>query len=165
MKHKILLTIMACGASLVLCPGVRAQDASPAPATTGTDAGGGEGGHHHGGHKGGGPGHGPNADKVLERLTTELSLTADQQAKIKPLLEAQQTQMQALHADTATADKDKREKFKQIHESTVSQINAVLTPDQQTKYAALQEARKSQRGEHRHGGGGGAAAPSASPAS
>jgi len=153
MKRNLILSIIASGAALALAPGLQAQEAAPAPATTGTDAGGHPGGHHGGDHRGG--------DR-LERLTKELDLTADQQAKIKPILETGHTQMESIHKDTSLSPEAKKAKMKEAHETETSQINAVLTADQQTKFAAMQAKMHG----HRHGGdeaGGPAAAPAATP--
>ncbi len=132
MKRNLILSIIACGASLALCPGLHAQDTTPAPATTTGTASGPEGHPLAGHHRGGG-------NPLLERLTTELSLTADQQAKVKPILEASHAQMQTIRQDVSLTKEDKMAKMKDARESMHSQINALLDPDQQTKYAAMLE--------------------------
>jgi Spy/CpxP family protein refolding chaperone len=99
---------------------------------------------------------------MLARLTKQLDLTDDQQTKLKPILEAAHTQMQSIHQDTTLAPEDKRSKMKDARDSLNSQINAVLTPDQQTKFAAMQARMHG----HHHGGedaGPSPAAPSATP--
>jgi len=148
MKRNLILSIIACGAGLALCPVMQAQDTSPAPAVTGTEAG--AGGHHWG-----------HGEGQLAFLTKELSLTPDQQEKIKPVVETFHTAIQGIHQDSTLARPDKMAKVKAARETEVSQINAILTPDQQTKYAALQEKMHN----HRHGGGEGAGAssPAATP--
>jgi Spy/CpxP family protein refolding chaperone len=151
MKRNLILSIIASGATLALVPGLQAQDAgtapaAPAPATTGTDTGG------HPGHHG----------DMLARLTKQLDLTDDQQAKIKPILETFHSQMQSVHQDSSLSQEDRRSKMKDARETMNSQINAVLTPDQQTKFAAMQ----AKMHDHHHGGEAGsppAAAPSATP--
>ena len=135
MKRKLILSIIACGASLALCPGLHAQDAAASPSATGTDAG----QHQWGNHRGGGPA------MMLQRLTTALDLTADQQAKNKPILEAETTQMQANRQDASLTQPDKMAKNKAIREDANTQINAILTPDQQTKFAAMQEKMRARR--------------------
>jgi Spy/CpxP family protein refolding chaperone len=146
MKRNFILTIIACGASLALCPGIYAQDASPS--TTGTDSG-----QHPWGHHGGGD--------MLERLTKALDLTPEEVTQIKPILETQRTQMQAIRADTTLTQQDKMAKAKDVHEATTTQINAILTPEQQAKYAEMQQKMHN----HRHGGGpGGADQAAPSPA-
>jgi Spy/CpxP family protein refolding chaperone len=124
MKRNLILSLLACGASLVLCPGVNAQDATPTPAAATSGADTGAGGHHHG--------------DMMARLTSELSLTDDQQAKIKPLLDTFHSTMQANRADTTLTQQEKMAKNKEARESLNTQINAILTPDQQTKFAAMQ---------------------------
>lgn len=75
----------------------------------------------------------------LEWLSKELNLTDDQKAKVKPILEDQEKQMQALRADTSLSQEQKHEKMMQLHETSHSQINGILTPDQQKKFAQLKE--------------------------
>lgn len=79
----------------------------------------------------------PTADQRLQRMTQMLNLTEDQQAKIKPILENESTQMQTLRSDTSLSQEDRMAKMKQIRESTTSQINPILTPDQQKQYAEM----------------------------
>jgi len=147
MKRNHILTIIACGAGLALSPSLHAQDAAPAPSTTGTDSG----GHQWGGHRGG---------ETIERLTTELSLTPDQQAKIKPILDQMHSDMQSLRSDTTATQEDKMTKMKAARDKANGEINDLLTADQQTKFAAMIAKMHNRRGGP---GGGGGAAPAATP--
>ena len=70
---------------------------------------------------------------MLKRLTTELGLTDAQQASLKPILETSGTSMQAIRQDTTLSREDKMAKMKEARDSVNTQINAVLTPDQQGK--------------------------------
>ena len=100
------------------------------------------------GQGGGQPGHGPmSADQRLQMMTKQLNLTADQQEKIKPMLENQSQQMQALHQDTTLSQEDRMSKMQQIRQSTNSQIKTVLNPDQQQKFEQMSS-------RHGHGPGG-----------
>ena len=83
-----------------------------------------QGGEHRGGRMGRGP-MTPQAE--LDRLNKELNLTKDQQDKIKPILEDQQKQMQALREDTSSSQQDRMSKMRDIHKSSTEQIRAVLT--------------------------------------
>jgi len=96
-------------------------------------------------------GHGQpmSPDQRLQMMTKQLNLTADQQQKIKPLLESQNQQMQALRADTSLSSEDRMSKMMQIRQSTNDQIKSSLNPDQQQKF----EQMMSRQG-HRHGGPG-----------
>ena len=98
---------------------------------------------------GGGGGGGRRGGMTIEQLTDRLKLTADQQAKIKPILDDQQKQMQALMQDQSASQDDRRSKMMALRTSTNDKINAVLTPDQKTEFAKMQAESRS-----RMGGGG-----------
>lgn len=102
-----------------------------------------QGEHHAMGH--GGP---PNPDQELAHMTQTLNLTADQQAKIKPILEDSSKQMQSLRSDASMSQQDRKTKMQEIHKSSMSQIRAVLTPDQQQKMDSMM---KSHQGHHERG--------------
>ena len=75
----------------------------------------------------------------LKMLTEKLNLTEDQQAKLKPILEDQSKQMKVLHDDASLAPADKQAKMKEVHESSIEKMNAVLTPDQQAKWKQMRQ--------------------------
>jgi Spy/CpxP family protein refolding chaperone len=93
-----------------------------------------------------GPHHGQHASH-LEWLSKELNLTDEQKEKVKPILDEQTKQMHATQEDSSLNQEQKRDKMKQIHQTTHSQINDILTPEQQKKFAELKE----QQMEHREG--------------
>jgi Spy/CpxP family protein refolding chaperone len=92
-----------------------------------------------------------------ERMAKELNLTADQQTKMKAIMESTHQQMSAIEKDQSLSQQDKHAKIQQLHESTKSQISAILTPDQQQKFAQMHEHMgQGGRGRgHRPGGQGG----------
>lgn len=75
----------------------------------------------------------------LKMLTEKLNLTDDQQAKLKPIIEDQSKQMKAIHDDTSLAPADRQAKMKEVHESSIEKMNAILTPDQQAKWKQLRQ--------------------------
>jgi Spy/CpxP family protein refolding chaperone len=84
---------------------------------------------------GGQMGHGPmTADQRMQMLTKQLNLTADQQEKIKPILESESQQMQALHQDSSLSREDRMSKMQQIRQSSNEQIKSNLNSDQQQKF-------------------------------
>jgi hypothetical protein len=83
----------------------------------------GPGGFHHGG------------GLSLDHLTKTLNLTADQQAKVQPILAQAKPQLQAIHQDAMT-------KAKAVMDSTMSQIRPLLTADQQAKADQMQKAHQ-----------------------
>src|SRR5262249_11795510 len=93
-----------------------------------------------------------SVDDQLKGLTDRLSLTADQQAKIKPILEDRSQQIQALMKDQSLSQEDRRSKSRAIQEATTAKIRDVLNDDQKKKYDEMQqEMRDRQR--QRQGGG------------
>ncbi|MBA3913909.1 MAG: hypothetical protein H0X25_08675 [Acidobacteriales bacterium] len=80
-----------------------------------------------------------SSEDHLKILTEKLNLTEDQQAKLKPVLEDESKQMDAIHEDRALAPADKRAKMQEIHESFAGQVNAVLTPEQQEKWKQMRQ--------------------------
>lgn len=78
----------------------------------------------------------------LQKLATQLNLTDEQKAKIKPLLQEQVTQLKAVHDDTSLSAEQRQAKMKEVHQNYHSQVMAVLTPEQQKKFAAIKEQKK-----------------------
>ncbi len=85
-----------------------------------------------------------------------LGLSDDQVTKIKAILEADAPKMKELRDDTTTKPEDRRAKFRELMEAETKEINAVLTPDQQTKWKEEMEKRRANRGAGAGGGAGGA---------
>jgi Spy/CpxP family protein refolding chaperone len=73
----------------------------------------------------------------MAELTKKLNLTEEQQAKIKPILENELQQTKSLREDKATPPQQRREKMQTIRTSTNDEINKVLTPEQQKKFAEM----------------------------
>jgi Spy/CpxP family protein refolding chaperone len=78
-----------------------------------------------------------DSQKHLQKLTKELNLSADQQAKVKSILDDQQQQFSTIRQDSSLSKADKHAKMQQVHDSSASQVRAVLNPDQQTKFDAM----------------------------
>jgi hypothetical protein len=94
--------------------------------------------------------------KRTEMLTKRLNLTSDQQAKVLDTLKSEQSQMESLHSDTSLSQDDRRSKMMDIHKASSGQIRALLNPDQQKKYDAMQN----EHGQgHRQNGDQGGGAP------
>ncbi|MGB8768246.1 MAG: hypothetical protein WCC92_01420 [Candidatus Korobacteraceae bacterium] len=95
-------------------------------------------------------GHGQpmTADQRLQHMTKQLNLSDAQQQQIKPILENEEKQMQALHQDSSLSQQESRSKMMQIRQSSSEQIKPILNADQQQKY----EQMMSRQGHHGHGG-------------
>jgi protein CpxP len=72
-------------------------------------------------------------EAMLDHLTTELNLTEDQRAKIKPIAEDVYRRMNEVRQDSSIPEQERRAKMKQIHENGLSQAKSILTADQQKK--------------------------------
>ncbi len=84
----------------------------------------------------GGPGmHRGMGGDPLEHLTKELDLTADQQAKVAPIVEQAKPQLQAIHRDAM-------EKARTVMENAGAQIRPLLNPEQQAKFDAIKKAHE-----------------------
>ncbi len=73
----------------------------------------------------------------LDDLTQKLTLTADQQKTIGPIIDDANAQTKAVRADDSLAQDDKREKMKGIMKSEHDSIRAALTADQQKLFDAM----------------------------
>ncbi len=91
---------------------------------------------------GGGMRHDP-----MERITEKLNLTADQKAKIQPILDEAKPKMEEIHRDAM-------QKSKALMDETKGKIRPLLTPEQQKTLDEAKDNRASRRG-GRHGGAGG----------
>jgi len=87
----------------------------------------------------------PSVDEQVKRLSDRLNLTSDQQSKIKPILEDQRTQMEALRNDSSLSREDRMAKMRSIRESTTSKIKDNLNDDQKKQYDAMQEEMRERR--------------------
>jgi periplasmic protein CpxP/Spy len=76
--------------------------------------------------------------KRTEMLTKQLKLTSDQQAKVLDIFKSEQSQMEGLHSDTSMSQDDRRAKMMDIHKASNDQIRALLDPNQQKKFDAMQ---------------------------
>jgi len=124
-------TILALAASLALGLGTAlAQDSQEQQPQQGPAQGMGPMGHHHGM---------PSVDDQVKHLTKKLSLTDDQQTKIKPILEDQSKQMQQIFSDSSLSRQDRFSKMQQVRQASDTQIKALLTADQQKKFDQMRE--------------------------
>lgn len=89
----------------------------------------------------------------VDFLTKQLNLTPDQVTQVKAIDADTWKQMQALRDDTSTAGPDKRAKMMDLHKESQAKIRALLTPDQQTKFDALQTQMRERRGNRGDGQG------------
>ena len=91
-----------------------------------------------------------------DMLKQNLSLTDDQTSQVKSIFEDSRTKMEALRSNSSLSQDDRRSQMMSLRKAENEKVEALLTPDQKTKYAAMQE---QMRGRMRGGAPGGDAAP------
>ena len=128
-RSALLALSVTCCAALLYAQMPAGQDQS-----SGTQASPSENGHHR-------PGKPMTTDERLQRLTQALDLTADQQEKIRPILENETQQMDTLRGNQSIPRDQRWDKVRTIMEETQSQIKPLLNPDQQKKYEEMMARR------------------------
>ena len=83
----------------------------------------------------GGAGHWHGHEFGLKGITEKLDLTADQETKVQPILDATKPQIATIHQEAM-------QKMKTVIDGALSQIRPLLTPDQQQKFDAIQKAHQ-----------------------
>jgi len=111
------------------------------------------------GQSGRGPGQPITADQRLERMSKQLNLSEAQQQQIKPILENESTQMQALRDNTSLSQQDRWAKMTQIRQEFAAQVKPILNADQQKQFEEMMSRQRQGRGP----GGPGQAPPSSQP--
>jgi Spy/CpxP family protein refolding chaperone len=72
-------------------------------------------------------------------LKDRLALNDSQTAQVKSILTDSQTKMQALRSNSSLSQDDRRSQMMSIRKDENDKIEGVLTPDQKTKYDAIQQ--------------------------
>ncbi|MBF9223558.1 hypothetical protein [Hymenobacter ruricola] len=96
------------------------------------------------------------AQRRAQHLAKELGLTADQQARLEPILLAQRQEMMTLR-DKAQAGGRQRgmgQELKVIQAKYTEQMKAVLTPEQFAKFDQLKDEQRDKMRERRASGQG-----------
>jgi len=122
--------VLVCGLSVAAVGAAFAQDQAPPPpppGQTGPPPG--------GGMRGRMMDPGARADMLKKNL----NLTDDQTSQVKSILQDSQTKMEALRSNSSLSQDDRRSQMMSIRKGENDKIEALLTPDQKTKYAAMEE--------------------------
>jgi len=84
--------------------------------------------------------HAHNPHREAMKMAQRLNLSADQTAKLEPILANRDQKAAALSTNTALSPQDMKVQMRAIHKETRQQLNAVLTPEQ------MQQLRTMHRG-------------------
>ncbi|WP_022823877.1 Spy/CpxP family protein refolding chaperone [Hymenobacter norwichensis] len=87
------------------------------------------------------------AEMQTKRLTSQLGLTADQTTKIQAIALAENQELATLRGKYASADSRQGagQEMKALRDKYETQLKAVLTPEQLTKYDQLRDERMDNR--------------------
>ena len=99
-------------------------------------------------------GHRPmgSVDDQIKHLSKKLNLTDDQQAKLKPILEDQRKQMEAIHSDSSLSREDRFSKMQALRQSSDAQIKSVLNEEQQKNFDKMRAEQQERMKQWRKGG-------------
>lgn len=86
-----------------------------------------------------------SAEAAVKMLTKRLSLTADQQAKILPIIVERRRKVREVWNSSEQLARQKQVQLRGIYLESDKRINALLTGEQQKAYAKLEEERKLNR--------------------
>jgi periplasmic protein CpxP/Spy len=78
----------------------------------------------------------------LQTAVESLDLTDDQKAKVKDIFADAKTQRQTTMNDASLSEDQKKAKMKELHQTTKTKVNNVLTPEQQIALKSKMEAAK-----------------------
>lgn len=87
----------------------------------------------------------PDAAEQLKQMAELLALTAEQKAKLEPIIKEQFEKMRALFADQNTPQEDRRKKMAEARTEATGKIKAVLTKEQGEKYDKFVEEQAAKR--------------------
>jgi Spy/CpxP family protein refolding chaperone len=86
----------------------------------------------------------PSSNEFIDIMVSKLSLSDDQKVQLAPIIASRQQRMKAILADTASRPMQRRRQAKEVMSDSDKKINAILSPDQQQKYAALEQQMREQ---------------------
>jgi hypothetical protein len=75
--------------------------------------------------------------RQMDRMTTELSLSKEQVAKVEPLVAARMKRMMELREQGMEREEMMAE-MKKVNDAQAEQLKAILSPEQQEKYKTMQ---------------------------
>ncbi len=95
-------------------------------------------------------------ERRVQMMQQRLNLSDGQTAQVREIFSESHAQMETIRSNASLTQEDRRAQMMTLHQGEQSRIRAVLTPDQQAKFDAMQ-ARRQER--HAEGGGQGAPVP------
>jgi len=151
--------VTLCSAGLAMSAAVAQQETAPPPPPDQQQQGPPPDGQMQGPMQGG-P-HGMDPERRVDMLQRRLKLNDSQTAQVRQIFTEARAQMVAIRSNASLAPEDRRSQMMTLHQGEQSRIRAVLTPEQQARFDAMQEKMQERR---EHGGGESAPPPPPPPA-
>jgi Spy/CpxP family protein refolding chaperone len=82
-------------------------------------------------------------------LSKRLNLSADQQAKLAPIMKDRHEQIRAIFQDSSLSKEDRIAKIKAVRNDSNAKIEALLTDEQKQNFEQLQQQMRQRAHEHR----------------
>jgi periplasmic protein CpxP/Spy len=95
-------------------------------------------------------------ERRVEMMQRRLDLNDSQTAQVRQIFTESRAQMETIRSNASLAPEDRRAQMMTLHQGEQARIRAVLTPDQQAKFDAMQAKMRERRGDE---GGQGAPVP------
>jgi hypothetical protein len=102
-----------------------------------------------GGEQGGRGNFAQRREQQSAQMAAELGLTADQQKQMKAVGESMRPQMQALWQNKSLSREDRRTQMQAMRAQSQAKMRALMTPEQQQRFDAMQAQRQARRQEMR----------------
>lgn len=131
LNTRFLLATCICGAFALFSQVTRAQDANPTTPVAGQVT----------------PREGQDRGEALEKLAKALDLTDEQKSQIKSIVEQRRARIMQLRDNKSIPPEQKKDQIREILQTSMEQIKAVLTPGQQQKLEQIMERVKEHREE------------------
>jgi Spy/CpxP family protein refolding chaperone len=149
--------VVLCSAGLAMSAAVAQEETAPPPPPDQQQQGPPPDGQMQGPMQGG---RGMDPEHRVEMLQRRLNLNDSQTAQVRQIFKESRAQMETIRSNTSLTPEDRRAQMMTLHQGEESRIRAVLTPDQQEKFDAMQEKMRERRAD----GGGESAPPPPPPA-
>jgi Spy/CpxP family protein refolding chaperone len=134
--------VMMCSAGLAMSAAVAQQETAPPPPPDQQQQGPPPDGQMQGPMRGG---RGMDPEHRVEMMQRRLGLNDSQTAQVRQIFKESQAQMEALRSNASMAPEDRRAQMMTLHQGEQARIRAVLTPDQQAKFDAMQQRMRERR--------------------
>ncbi len=82
------------------------------------------------------------ANRGMEKMATELNLTPAQKTQLQPILSNAQLQRRAIQTNAALSPAQKKAQLKTLRDTTQSQVDAILTPQQRQQMEEIKAKKK-----------------------